>query len=129
MGYPWTFPGGRFVSNKETLGAVADKSFTVPSNCLWKMIGVMYIERDASATLDIALYDPDDLLVTEMVSQFGAGTGNISIPGSLIGVADNLENWLIFKDLVLAEDWYVKITWGATQTSPVVEFPVLEIDV
>lgn len=127
--FVWIFPGGKHISNFETLGAVATKSFTVPADKRWVVQGFMYVERDANATLDIALHDKDDNKIADLITQVAAGTTNLFFPESIAGTAGDLETWKMLKNLVLDEGWYVKVTWGAAQTTPEVSFPVLEVDV
>lgn len=126
----WTFPGGKFVTNKETLGAVDDHSFVVPTGKRWIFLPMFYIERDTSASLNIGIYDPDDLLIDQVVTEIVAGTSAIRFytVGAVARDRD-LFNTLFSGGLVLAAGWYIKITWGATQTSPVVLWVVLEIDI
>jgi len=124
-----TWPAGKIKSNWETLGAVATKSFTVPTGKAWKVLGFMYVERDANATLDIALHDSDDKKLADLITQVAAGTTNLFFPESIAGTAGDLETWKMLKDLVLPAGWYVKVTWGAAQTTPEVSFPVVEINV
>ena len=127
-GLAWTFPAGKYVSNYETLGAVSSKSFTVPTDKLWVVMGFMYVERDANATLDIALHDPDDNKIADLITQVAAGTTNLYFPESIAGTAGDLETWKMLKNLPLGVGWYVKVTWGAAQTTPEVCFPVRQID-
>lgn len=123
----WTFQGGKIKSNYETLGAVSTKSFTVPAGQRWMALGFMYVERDANATLDIALHDADDNKIADLITQVAAGTTNLYFPESIAGTAGDLETWKMLKGMVMEVGWYVKITWGAAQTTPEVCFPVVEI--
>jgi hypothetical protein len=125
----FTFKGGIHKSNYETLGAVATKSFTVPSGKRWIFQGLMYVERDANATLDIALYDADDKKIADMITQVAAGTTNLYFPEAIAASAGDLAVWEMMKNMVLQTGWYIKVTWGAAQTTPEVACPVLEIEI
>lgn len=126
--FAWTFQGGTVKSNWETLGAGATKSFTVPAGKRWLVLGFMSIEVDVDHTIDIGLYDDADKLLGE-ITQIGApGAGTYYFPHQISGTAASLEFWKMLKGLVLPAGWYVKITWGAAQTTPEVSFPVVEID-
>ena len=124
----WTFPGGKQLSNFETLGAVATKSFTVPSGKRWVVQGLMSIEVDQDQTIDIGLYDNNDKLLGEITQIAAPGVGKYYFPHQITGTAASLEFWKMLKGMVLDAGWYVKITWGGAQTTPEVSFPVLELD-
>jgi len=126
--FAWTFPAGKHVSNYETLGAVATKSFTVPAGKRWIVQGFMVIEVDVDHTIDIGLYDSDDKLMGGITQIAAPGAGTYYFPQQIVGTAASLEFWKMLKNLVLGPGWYVKITWGAAQTTPIVAFPVLEVD-
>lgn len=122
--YPGSiFEGGKLKDNYEELGAVDDHSFTVPAGKRWKFTPCGYLERDTSATLEIAIYDPDDNKLFD-IDNWTAATSNLPFPKSF-GSVQRLET---FKRLILDAGYYLKATWGATQTSPVVCWIVYEVD-
>lgn len=124
----FTFEGGRLVSNFETLGAVATKSFTVPTGKRWKVLGFLYAERDANATLDLTLlHGATEIQI--LITQIAAGVTNINVPFSIAADGPSLETWKILKGMILDATWAVKVDWGAAQVTPEVSFPVLEIDI
>jgi len=123
----WTFPAGNILHNYETLGAVATKSFTVPSGKKWLFLGFMYVERDANATLDIALHNEDDDKICDLITQVAAGTTNLYFPEAIAASAGDLAVWEMLKNMPMDAGWYIKVTWGAAQTTPEVCCPVLEI--
>jgi len=110
--FAWTFPGGKRVTNVETLGAVAIKTWTVPAGKRWFVLGG-YAERDQNATLDIWATDTSDKIIWGR-DQEAAGVTNIgwNVPGLLV---------------LDATDKFV-YTWGAAQTTPEISLLVLEID-
>ena len=124
-----TFPGGKRVSNFETLGAVLEKRFTVSTGKRWIVSGFAYAERDVNATLNMGLYDENDKQIQILMTALAAGTTNLFFPYSLVATAATLETWKQFKGFIMEAKWYVKVTWGANQTTPEVSFPVLEMDV
>jgi len=123
----FTFKGGKLIDNFETLGAVTTKSFTVPTGKRWMPLGIMYVERDANATLDIALYNDLDKLLLQLITQLAAGVTNVSYPFNAVD-DPTIAAFQALKGMTLKAEWYVKVTWGAAQTTPEVSFPVLEID-
>jgi len=139
--FAWTCLGGKGRSNWETLGAVATKSFTwetlgavatksftVPAGKRWIVKGLMSIEVDVDHTIDIGLYDSADKLLGGITQIAAPGAGTYYFPQQIVGTAASLEFWKMLKGMVLPTGWYVKITWGAAQTTPEVSFPVLEVD-
>ena len=116
-----TFPSGKRITNVETLGAVTSKTWTVPIEKRWLVIGG-YAERDTSATLDLKVTDSAGKTIM-IASQIAAGATNIGF-GSL--ASDT--NWA-FNPFVLDTDDKVVLTWGAEQTTPEVALLVLEIDI
>ena len=114
----FTFLGGRRVTNVETLGAVSSKTWTVPTNMRWLVIGG-YAERDANATLDLKVTDTADKTIM-IFDQIAAGVTNIGF-----GAFDT-DGWA-FEPFVLDETDKIVLTWGAAQTTPEVALLVLEI--
>jgi len=114
---------GRLEDNAETLGAVTTHTFTVPANTRWEVYG-LYIERDANATLDIELYNAANVLLGEWLSQ-AAGTSNITVGLVTTGGV----NFHMNAKIPLEAGWYIKVTWGAAQTTPEVACLVEEFDV
>jgi hypothetical protein len=125
----WTSPAGKFVSNFETLGAVATKTFTPPSGKRWVILGFMSIEVDVDHTIDIGLYDSADKLLGGITQIAAPGAGKYYFPQQIVGTAESLEFWKMLKGMVLDQGAYVKITWGVAQTTPEVSFPVLEMSI
>jgi len=123
----WTFPAGTVKSNWETLGAVATKSFTVPAGKRWLILGLLSLEVDVDNTIDIGLYDSADKLLGGITQIAAPGAGTYYFPGQISGTPASLEFWKMLKGMLLPAGWYVKITWGAAQTTPEVSFPIVEI--
>jgi len=63
------------VTNVETLGAVATKTWTVTANKRWLVYGG-YAERDVNATLDLKVTDASDKTM-DIMPQIAAGVTNI----------------------------------------------------
>lgn len=122
----FVFPAGEVKSNHETLGAVATKSFTVPTGKKWIPFGLLSLEVDVDHTIDIGLYDADDNLLGAITQIAAPGAGFYYFPSQISGTAASLEFWKMLVHTVMAAGWYIKITWGAAQTTPEVSFPVLE---
>lgn len=124
-----TFIAGKTISNFTAvvppLAAGTEARFTVPAAKKWICLGLCYIERDASATLDISLHDTDDNKVADLITQVAAGTTNLFFPESIAATAGDLETWKMLKGMLLTEGWYVKVVWGAAQTTPERSFPVI----
>jgi len=123
LSFSWIFLGGKCVDNYEVLGAVATKSFVVPSGKKWLVLSG-YVERDASGTLAIGSYtDADKLMLQLMVA--GAGTSNVSWAPSATGGNGST---VIPCIVILKAGQYIKYTWGVAQTTPEVTLNVLEVD-
>jgi len=112
-------PLAKLVTNVETLGAVATKTWTVTSGKRWLVIGG-YAERDQSATLDLKVTDSADKTMMIM-PQIAAGTTNIGF-----GNFASDTTWA-FNPFVLDAGQKVVLTWGASQTTPEIALLVLEI--
>jgi len=106
--------------NYEELGAVTTKTFVVPAGKIWMIYGGT-AERDVSATLDIELYNETDKLVLKL-AQIAAGGTRVSW-GGFMSVASVGSTPFAFP---AKGTWYIKYTWGATQTSPAVTLVVAE---
>ena len=120
MSFAWTFQGGKRITNVETLGAVATKTWEVPANKRWLIIGG-YAERDQSATLDLKVTDSADK--TMMIwAQIAAGTTNIGF-----GAFDTGQ-WP-FNPFPLDGGDKIVLTWGASQTTPEIALLVMGIDI
>lgn len=117
--FAWYFQGGKRVTNVETLGAVATKTWTVPTNKRWLIVGG-YAERDANATLDLKITDSADKTIM-IFDQIAAGVTNIGF-----GNFDT-DGWS-FTPFVLTAGDKIVVTWGAAQTTPEVALLVMEID-
>lgn len=124
-----TFLAGKIISNFETLGAVSTKRFTVPPGKRWRVLGLMSIEVDVDHTINIKLHDDKDKILGQIAQIAAPGVGNYYYPYDIAATAGSLEFWKMLKGLYLPAGWYLEITWGATQTTPEVSFPVMEIDV
>ena len=116
----WTFPAGKMVDNVETLGAVATKTWTVPSNKRWLVIGG-YLERDQNATLDLKITDNAGKTVL-LCPQIAAGSSNVGF-----GVM-NTDSEFEFSPIPLDAGMKIVVTWGAAQTTPEIACLVLEVD-
>jgi len=107
------FLGGKRITNVETLGAVAIKTWTVPTGKRWLVLGG-YAERDQNATLDMWATDSGDKIIWSK-DQVAAGVTNIG--------------WLVDGILIIdAGDKFV-YTWGAAQTTPEISLLVLEVGI
>jgi hypothetical protein len=98
-------------TNFETLGAVTTKTFTVPANTRWLVFGGK-AERDVNATLDIAIYDGSDNVISAF-PQVVAGTTTI-----YWGFLATASTHALYNAVPLDAGWYIKYTWGAQQTTP-----------
>jgi len=107
------------VTNVETLGAVATKTWTVTANKRWLIVGG-YAERDANGTLDLKVTDAADKTVM-IFDQIAAGVTNIGF-----GNFDT-DGWS-FKPFWLDAGMKVVLTWGVAQTTPEVALLVLQIE-
>jgi len=107
------------VTNVETLGAVATKTWTVTTLKRWLIIGG-YAERDANATLDLKITDASDKTIM-IFDQIAAGVTNIGF-----GCFDT-DGWS-FEPFPLDEGMKIVLTWGAAQTTPEVALLVLQIE-
>jgi len=114
-----TIPAGKRVTNVETLGAVATKTWAVPTAKRWLVIGG-YAERDQNATLDLKVTDSADKTIMIM-AQIAAGTTNIGF-----GNFASNSTWA-FKEFVLDAGDKIVLDWGAAQTTPEIALLVLEI--
>lgn len=116
--FAWIFQGGKRVTNVETLGAVATKTWTVPAGKRWLVVGG-YAERDQAATLDLKVTDSADKTMM-IFDQIAAGVTNIGF-----GNFDT-DGWS-FEPFVLEAGDKVVLDWGAAQTTPEIALLVLEI--
>ena len=119
--FAWTFPGGKRVTNVETLGAVSTKTWTVPASKRWLVIGG-YAERDQNATLDFKVTDSADKTIM-IAAQIAAGTTNIGFGN----FATDTE--FAFNPFILDAGDKIVLDWGAAQTTPEIACLVLEVDV
>jgi len=128
MNTTFTFKGGKIVSNFETLGAVATKTWTVPTGKRWVPMGLLYAERDANATFDAKVTDGSDKpIIPALTTQIAAGVTNLGFPKDCPDDG-SIAAFRALKGMVLKAGWKVVLTWGAAQTTPEISFPVLEID-
>lgn len=119
--FAWTFPGGRRITNVETLGAVATKTWTVPDGKRWLVIGG-HAERDVAATFDLKVTDNAGKTL-QQCEQVAAGATVVSF-GNIAN-----ESEVAFNPFPLDEGDKIVITWGVAQTTPEIALLVLEIDV
>ena len=112
---------GMIVTNFETLGAVATKTFVVPAGKRWLILSG-YAERDANATFDVKITDADDKTLWQ-ATQVAAGTSQVSMFG---GASAASHRW--GYPPLLAAGMKVKFDWGAAQTTPEVALLVVEYD-
>lgn len=114
--FAWTFPGGRRVTNFQTLGAVATHTQTVPAGKRWLLLGGS-IERDVNATLQCTITDADDNILIESDTE-AAGTTRVQLAG-------------LFKVLpqVCEAGDKIILTWGAGQTTPEISIIILEVEI
>ena len=108
------------VTNVETLGAVATKTWTVPANKRWIVFGG-YAERDVAATLDLKVTDSADKTI-KIMPQIAAGVTNIGF-----GNFATDTTWH-FEPFPLDEGMKIVLTWGAGQTTPEIALLVLQIE-
>lgn len=122
--------GGKLVTNFETLGAVATKTFEVPSNKRWIVFGG-YAERDQAATFDVLVTDASDKIIMGS-GLASSGTGNISwgaMP-AFLDTGQSLGNMIPLNfPIPLDAGMKVVYTWSAGQTTPEVALLVLEYDI
>lgn len=116
-----TFPGGRRVTNVETLGAVDTKTWSVPAGKRWLVIGG-YAERDQNATLDLKVTDSSDKTIM-IHAQIAAGTTNVGFGNFAT------DSEFAFNPFILDAGDKIVLDWGAAQTTPEIALLVLEIDV
>ena len=109
----------KIVDNFETLGAVATKSFAVPTGKMWLVYGGR-AERDVGSTLDIQFYNSDNKLIFAF-AQVASGATTISW-GLVFTASAQQMNLPVPLD---AGD-YVKYTWSMAQTTPEVTCHVRE---
>lgn len=118
----YSIPGGVVVTNREELGAVATKTWTVPEDKKWLLLGARF-ERDASATFNLEIKDEDGNALMNILTAVGAGTSLLQYPIDCV----DPEEVAIWGHLWLSAGMLVVATWGATQTSPLVALIVLEV--
>ena len=108
------------VTNVETLGAVATKTWTVTANKRWIIYGG-YAERDVAATLDLKVTDSADVTI-HLMPQIAAGVTNIGF-----GNFASDSTWH-FEPFPLDAGMKVVLTWGVAQTTPEVALLVVQIE-
>lgn len=121
--FAWTFPAGKFDDNFETLGAVATKTWTVPTGKKWLILGGN-AERDASATFVASLRTAADKLLITLCS-FAAHTLHCGF--SSAETVTNINQQIAFPAFAVAGQKII-YTWGVAQTSPEITLSILEID-
>lgn len=115
-----THQGGELKDNQAELGAVSTKSFTVPSGKRWLCWGG-YVERDQNATIQIDLYNSSNELIGTILNPLAAGTTNFTW-GFNTATA-----YFIPSPIPMKAGDYVKLTWGASQTTPKVSLIISQI--
>jgi len=123
MVFAWTSPGGKLLDNFETLGAVTQKKFTVPTGKRWLLFGG-YCERDADAKLWVRAFNSADKLLS-IIAFYAAGGSDVTFGCGYLSAT--LNQPMAFPLPLKAGD-YIAYDWSVAQTTPEVTLIVLEVD-
>lgn len=120
--FMFTFIGGRPVLQFTHLGAVTSHSFTVPAGKRWLVFGGE-VERDANAALSLYVYNAADELIMVIFSE---GAGVAEHDWGVWVSSTPTESRSISHPILLGSGDYLKVVWGAAQTTPVVTIAYVE---